>query len=1225
MSSTTNRMFLAAFVLAISIIGIVMVEDSEENDAVTEYPVTIFYHPNATITFDGTTVTYPNSSEPYGYGDPVTITATIATGYTFDHWYGNNITEGEDWTADSSSQYITISGNVVTYQTWCYGEEEYTLYLSGGTPTTYTVTFEDDGWGTIDLDSAPLADGNTLTVPYGTHFYISGDSITFTMQPYAQFVYAEPNPDFDGWHYFFDSWNWNEGDHTVTDNITLKAYFDRSVARYTVSFAAGTGGSVSPASVPNVPYNTIPSINGNQIQLFNTTVVATPNPGYEFSSWSNAVQPITGARTITANFTQIQTYTVTINYNSSYGTVSPSTLTNVPSGAPISSSGNVLTVGSQTATATPKTATTYYNYYFSGWTDATGTVTSNKTVTANFYQAPKDFPMTVFYHPNATITIGGPSEVVPPAGWSDEFQYGSQVTITAVMDTYYTFDYWYGNDLTEGEDWRADSTSPYISINGQTVTYTAYVYGETEYTLHLSGGTPATCTVTFVASPSDYGHLTNTTVTTAYGSIWTLDGNNFLLNGSVVTTAVPTTSGGGYTYAFDSWSRGPTGTIVDDTTVTAYFTRTAVTYTVTINYNSDYGTVSPSTLTNVPSGASISSSGNVLTVGSQTATATPKPATINYSYSFGSWSIPEQTVTGNMTINANFIRSGTLYPQVVYANSKASMTVNGESVTGATWADEMQYGSTIRIVAVMDAGYFFDHVHIYDVTEGESYDVDDSAPGITVAEQTVTIEDTIQGETQYTVVLTGGPMPQVTVTFVSSPPSYGSFTHTTVTVDEGSIWTISGADFKINGVVVSTALPNPDTIDYDYSFIGWSRSGSGTIYANDTVTAYFTRTPLSVPDVWWYNGYTNGSVNIAFDFVTTSNNYSHTMTIPLVEYDGIKDDVDGIDYFSESPYILEIVVSYNSNIVCTLTGNGQAISNSFKSGSWVQFTLDVDAQKGTVTFNGTRSLGWNANRDFTFLNYETVFTQKIFDFSSEVTGLAISKIYHEDTGNGMNHPRFQVSATTTFLDTYGFVMIDPTLNIYSQFPNYDNLRLNLYSFAVYGETMTVNGHQFTLQGSRLSDLYYTVYTDEDDNEHYVIANASTEGAVKYDATLSNIYITWTNITLQTAEDRQCYLTFADDKKTIEMGSYPLNDLMISFTGIWYFTTALYEPYTAHETVYSMDWGSWFNLSGDAFLLIIAGLLIILTVAFSMIWKPSIIDYAIIIGSGLISYILIGGL
>ena len=173
--------------------------------------------------------------------------------------------------------------------------------------------------------------------------------------------------------------------------------------------------------------------------------------------------------------------------------------------------------------------------------------------------------------------------------------------------------------------------------------------------------------------------------------------------------------------------------------------------------------------------------------------------------------------------------------------------------------------------------------------------------------------------------------------------------------------------------------------------------------------------------------------------------------------------------------------------------------------------------------------------------------------------------------------------------------------------------------------MTVNGHQFTLQGSRLSDLYYTVYTDDDDNEHYVIANASTEGAVKYDATLSNIYITWTNITSQTVEDRQCYLTFADDKKTIEMGSYPLNDLMISFTGIWYFTTALYEPYTANETVYSMDWGSWFNLSGDAFLLVIAGLLIILTVAFSMIWKPSIIDYAIIIGSGLISYILIGGL
>ena len=446
-----------------------------------------------------------------------------------------------------------------------------------------------------------------------------------------------------------------------------------------------------------------------------------------------------------------------------------------------------------------------------------------------------------------------------------------------------------------------------------------------------------------------------------------------------------------------------------------------------------------------------------------------------------------------------------------------------------------------------------------------------------------------------------------------------------------------------NGGTVEGPTSKPVTYNQPYGllpsakktgniFLGWFDATSGGnqitestivgIVADQTLYAQFEERDVLV---WWDNGYVNGSLSIEFDFVTTSDNYTHEMEIPLVIYDGIEDDADGIKYFSDSGYTLSIVVPYNGQITCTLSGHGQTISDSFKSGSWVQFTLDVDAQKGTVTFNGTRSLGWNANRDFTFLNYETVFTQKIFDFSSEVTGLAISKIYHEDTGNGMNHPRFQVSATTTFLDTYGFVMIDPTLNIYSQFPNYDNLRLNLYSFAVYGETMTVNGHQFTLQGSRLSDLYYTVYTDDDDNEHYVIANASTEGAVRYDATLSNIYITWTNITSQTAEDRQCYLTFADDKKTIEMGSYPLNDLMISFTGIWYFTTALYEPYTAHETVYSMDWGSWFNLSGDAFLLVIAGLLIILTVAFSMIWKPSIIDYAVIIGCGVVSYILIGGL
>lgn len=222
-----NRKILLFGAAALMVFASVMLAlDSQENDGATEYPVTIFYHPNATIVFDGTTVTPSSSTEPYGYGDPITITATLATGYTFDHWYGNNITEGEDWSAYSSSSDITISGSVVTYRIWCYGETEFTLYLSGGTPTTHTITFYTDGWGTIDYDSAPMVVGDTITVEYGTHFYISGDSVVISTSPYVNFVYAVPNPNQGGYQFFFDSWSRNDGTYTVTEDIALTAYFD---------------------------------------------------------------------------------------------------------------------------------------------------------------------------------------------------------------------------------------------------------------------------------------------------------------------------------------------------------------------------------------------------------------------------------------------------------------------------------------------------------------------------------------------------------------------------------------------------------------------------------------------------------------------------------------------------------------------------------------------------------------------------------------------------------------------------------------------------------------------------------------------------------------------------------------------------------------------------------------------------------------------------------------
>ncbi len=98
-------------------------------------------------------------------------------------------------------------------------------------------------------------------------------------------------------------------------------------------------------------------------------------------------------------------------------------------------------------------------------------------------------------------------------------------------------------------------------------------------------------------------------------------------------------------------------------TITATFTKTVNQYTVTIvSNNTEYGTVSPGSV-RLPYGAIITESAtqpNVLMYIIQQpqilATATPTASTEQYTYLFDSWSGIPASVTGDVTITANFAR-----------------------------------------------------------------------------------------------------------------------------------------------------------------------------------------------------------------------------------------------------------------------------------------------------------------------------------------------------------------------------------------------------------------------------------------------------------------------------------------------------------------------------------------------------------------------------------------
>ena len=121
----------------------------------------------------------------------------------------------------------------------------------------------------------------------------------------------------------------------------------------------------------------------------------------------------------------------------------------------------------------------------------------------------------------------------------------------------------------------------------------------------------------------------------------------------------------------------------------------AATHTVTINRNNNaYGTVSQASVSNLANNTSISASGNVLTIGTTTVTATPTVQDADYNYAFSSWDgIPAGgKVTGNITVTANFTRTARSYVNYrtkcctpLDAPTNVAVSVTGTEAATVTW------------------------------------------------------------------------------------------------------------------------------------------------------------------------------------------------------------------------------------------------------------------------------------------------------------------------------------------------------------------------------------------------------------------------------------------------------------------------------------------------------------------------------------------------------------
>ena len=153
----------------------------------------------------------------------------------------------------------------------------------------------------------------------------------------------------------------------------------------------------------------------------------------------NLVIPATENRVTPENATEKTFYTVTVLANDAeYGSVSKASVV-VPSGAAVSVSENVITVGGVAITATATDATAQYTYGFTGFTsvsDIPETITANTAITANFTRTTNQYTVTFENYDGTELQSGLVNYGVTPA------YSGSTPTKAATAQYTYTFDGW---------------------------------------------------------------------------------------------------------------------------------------------------------------------------------------------------------------------------------------------------------------------------------------------------------------------------------------------------------------------------------------------------------------------------------------------------------------------------------------------------------------------------------------------------------------------------------------------------------------------------------------------------------------------------------------------------------------------------------------------------------------------------------------------------------------
>ena len=432
----------------------------------------------------------------YDYGEEVTLTAaSTAPGYNFTGWTG-------DANGNINPITVTVTKN---------------MNITANFAQSFTVTA-----------SANPAEGGSVSLNPPGPSYAPGTEVTAT-------AVANDGYTFTNWSGDLDGSNPVEI-FTVNSNLNIVANFGQP--QFTFNATSAGNGSVdwTPKKTTYAPGELI-------------TVTATPASGFVFNNWTGdldstvnpLVFPISGNISIVANFVTTQLFTLSVSVPGGGGTV-----TKAPEQASYQS-GTVVTL-----TAIPDSGKQFIQW----GGDASGTnpvtqivMTKNMVVTATFADDGQQLTVTVTPPEGGNVTRQPEQDFYLP---------GTQVTLTALPNTGWTFEGWSG-DAT-GTDLTTVVT---IGDDGANVTATFSAPGPFTLTTSTAGSGPGTITINPQKTEYAFGEVVKLTAVAGDGSTfagWSGDATgtnnpiNVTMNSDkniVATFIMPT---GPYTDQFDMCS-----------------------------------------------------------------------------------------------------------------------------------------------------------------------------------------------------------------------------------------------------------------------------------------------------------------------------------------------------------------------------------------------------------------------------------------------------------------------------------------------------------------------------------------------------------------------------------------------------------------------------------------------------------------------------------------------